>query len=163
VAMCLAGCRIGQTQPSFSVTDRRRAMSLTYSVFLLVFLMFHGGSSRAGVLLGLYQAEAVDQYAWPAARMALFAPVALIVVGAVVFRMWRILRPGRSPEGSNQTRSRLAVRMVDLMTGLGFIGALSIWPEKIGVLYALFIFLALFAFNRLNRRFDDFDVNLMKS
>jgi len=29
----------------------------------------------------------------------------------------------------------------------------SIWPEKIGVLYAAFLCLALFAFTRINRRF----------
>ncbi len=137
------------------VLERRRNIVLTYSAFLLVFLMFHGGSSSAGVLLGFYSVEAVDQYAWPAARIALFAPVALLLVGVTLVKMWRIIRPVRTPEEQSQTIAALPERMVDLMTGMAFIGALSIWPSKIGVLYAVFIFLALFAFNRINRRFND--------
>ncbi len=45
-------------------------------------------------------------------------------------------------------------RIVDLMTVMGFIGAVSIWPGKVSVLYALFIVLALFAFNKLDSKFN---------
>jgi hypothetical protein len=69
--------------------------------------------------------------------------------------MWRIIRTVRTPQDQSQTIAALPQRMVDLMTGMAFIGALSIWPAKIGVLYAVFIFLALFAFNRINRRYNN--------
>ncbi len=41
-----------------------------------------------------------------------------------------------------------------MMTGLAVVGAVSIWPSEIGALYALFLFIGIWAFNRLNRRLD---------
>jgi hypothetical protein len=153
VAMSLTLTGTGKTYDINA--EKRRNILLTYSAFLLIFLMFHGGSSAAGVLLGFYSVEAVDQYAWPAARIALFVPVALLLVGVTLVKMWRIIRTVRTPQDQSQTIAALPQRMVDLMTGMAFIGALSIWPAKIGVLYAVFIFLALFAFNRINRRYNN--------
>jgi hypothetical protein len=153
-AMFFAMIQVGKQHNSQSLANRRKNISLAFSTFLLVFLMFHGGSERAGILLELYPGEAVDQYAWPGARIALFAPVALLLVSVTLFRLRKILR---APAGQDLTVPNLPERMVDLMTAMGFIGALSIWPEKIGVLYALFIFLALFAFTRINRRLDLID------
>ena len=46
------------------------------------------------------------------------------------------------------------------MTLTGLVGAASIWPWKISVVYAFFVCLALFAFNRMNRRFDKVDALL---
>ena len=157
VVMCLTTCNLDSNLDSNSITERRRRISLTFSVFLLVFLMFHGGSERAGIILELYLAEAVDQYAWPIERIALFAPVAVILVGAVVVRMWHIFRPTRTLKNEELTMSRLPNRMVDLMTGMGFVGALSIWPAKIGVVYALVLVFAIYAYNRLNYRFNVID------
>jgi hypothetical protein len=45
-------------------------------------------------------------------------------------------------------------RLIDLMTTIALIGAISIWPAKIAILYAASLALALFAFTRLNRHFD---------
>lgn len=154
IAVCLPPMRIGGATDPDRIAVERKDILLTFSAFLLVFLMFHGASERAGIFLGLYQADAVDQYAWPPARIALFAPVALILVGTTVFRIWRILH---TPKRENLTATRLPERMIDLMTAMGFIGALSIWPAKIGVLYALFLIFALFAFTRINRRLDRID------
>ena len=148
-AMCLTTIRMSGQYNSSRIAEGRRNVSLTFSAFLLVFLMFHGGSERAGILLGLYQNEDVAQYSWPAARIALFAPVALVLVVVTLYKMWRIFR---LPEGARLTKPNLPERMVDLMTAMGFIGALSIWPAKIGVLYALFLSLALFAFMRMRAR-----------
>ena len=50
--------------------------------------------------------------------------------------------------------------MVDLMMGLGFVGAVTIWPAKIAVLYAAFLCVAIFAILRLNRQFDEIDRGL---
>ncbi len=152
IAMVISVIPFGGRQEEKAIREKRLNLLLIYSVFILVFLMLHGGSERAGILLGLYPSEAVDQYAWPVERIVLFAPFVLILVGIVFYRIWKTIFPGN--QIIDQDNSQLAIWMVDLMTGMGFIGALSIWPAKIGVLYALFLALALFAFNRINQRFS---------
>lgn len=151
-AMGLAGSLVGRPNAGSEIGDRRRAVSFVYSVFLLLFILFHGGSSRAGVILGLYSADAVDQYAWPAARILLFVPVAVTITAAAVWYMIRVFRLKSHPAQTAIDSSRWSIYMVDLMTAIGFVGALSIWPAKIGVLYAFFLFLAIFAFNRMDNR-----------
>jgi hypothetical protein len=47
--------------------------------------------------------------------------------------------------------------VIDLLMGLGLIGAVTIWPAKIGVLYAALLCVAIFSINRLNRRLDEVD------
>ncbi|KAA3613774.1 MAG: hypothetical protein DWQ05_15970 [Calditrichaeota bacterium] len=157
VAMNLTVTGVAKISDLKIIIERRKNMLLTYSAFLLLFLMFHGGTSRAGIVFGLYTADAVEQYAWPAARIVMFLPVALILVALTVVKMWRIIRWDNASPMPDRFIKYLPERMVDLMTAIGFIGALSIWPAKIGVFYALFIFLALFAFTRINRRLNSID------
>ena len=142
-----------------NVLARRRSISLTLSAFFLVFILFFGGSSRTGVLLGLYDASAVDQYAWPPARMVLFAPFAIVIVAATVYTIWRTVRLSRTPAWRGLGAARLPERMADLMTVIAVVGAATIWPAKIGALYALFLCFAIFALNRLNRRLDAVDAS----
>jgi hypothetical protein len=139
---------------SAGAVDRRRGISFVFSVFLLVFILSWGVSSRSGILLGLYDASAVDQYAWPLARIAIFAPAGIFIVAFALLKMWRVIRNPRLTLPPCSDAPRISGRIVDLMTFTGLVGAASIWPSKIGVLYALFLFLSLFAFNRLNRRSD---------
>ena len=141
------------------VVDRRRAISLDYSAFLLLFIMAWGASAQTGVLLGLYDANSVDQYAWPAARIVIFTPVGILIVGAALLKMWQVLRNQRTPIPPCTDAPRISARIVDLMTFIGVVGAASIWPAKIGVIYAVFLSFALFTFNRLNRRFDSADAS----
>jgi hypothetical protein len=135
---------------SRQIAEKRLDLLLLFCVFILVFLMLHGGSERAGVVLGLYPVEAVNQYAWPMERILLAAPFLLILLGSALYRIWNILFAEYSLGDKPVVLSRLSTGMVDLMTGMGFIGALSIWPAKIGILYALFLMLGLFAFSRIN-------------
>lgn len=137
---------------STEAAELRKRISLSYTAFLLVFMLLHGGTSRGGVFLGLYAAEAVDQYQWPAGRVALFAPCAAVVVVTTLVHM---AKQRRVADTSRMQTARLPERMTDLLAFIGFIGALSIWPEKIGALYAMFLWFALFAFTRINRRFDE--------
>lgn len=139
------------------IAERRKNVSLIYSVFFLVFLMFHGGSERLGIILELYSEDAVSQYSWPLERIILFVPVALVIVSVTIFKLWQVLRPESRQDNKRNKISKRSNRMVDLMTVMGFIGALSIWPAKIGVLYALFLVIAIFAFNRLEHRFNMVD------
>jgi hypothetical protein len=119
--------------------------------------MFFGASSNVGVLLGLYRESDVDQYAWPLARVALFAPAAVLILGVTAYKIGRIVSLTRTQTWRSFEIPSLPERMADLMTVIGVIGAATIWPSKIGVLYALFLCITLFALHRLNRYFDDVD------
>ncbi len=77
----------------------------------------------------------------------------------VCINKWRILRPQALQDHKNNRVSRRSEITINLMTGMGFIGAHSIWPAKISVLYAFFLFFAIFALKRLERRFDIIDVS----
>jgi hypothetical protein len=125
-----------------------------YSVFLLLFIMAWGVTSRTGVLLQLYDAAAVNQYAWPKARVQLFVPLGVLLLGAALYSTWHIVCGPARPPWPVVNRQRLRLHMVDLMTLTALVGAISIWPSKIGVLYALFLAIALAAYCRLDLRLD---------
>jgi hypothetical protein len=152
------GVRLAATAAAHTARPRflelRRNVSLVLSVFILLFIMFYGASYRIGVLLGLY-AEAEDQYAWPPGRVAVFAPFAVTILVVTLLKLGRTLWLSRVPDSRGFDVPRLPERMVDLMTVIGIVGAATIWPSQIGVLYAVFLCFAIFAFNRLNRHFDD--------
>jgi hypothetical protein len=155
LAICLAACPFGRPDDSNNVTDRRRSIAIIYAAFLLVFMMFHGVTSRAGVLLGLYASEDVGQYAWPTARIALFAPVAVVLVAVAAFKMWQAIRPvADKPDAAER---RLPARMAGVMVVMGFVGVVSIWPSMIWAFYVWFLCLTLIGFARLNRRLDAID------
>jgi len=148
---------VTELAPPSNALDRRRSISLALAVCLLLFVMCYGASYNIGALLGLYDQNPVDQYAWPPARVALFAPVAVAILGITAYKIRRMIRLSRTPAWRGIEPQRLPERMADLMTFIGVIGAATIWPSKIAVLYALFLCLAIFAFNRLNRLFDHSD------
>ncbi len=135
----------------------RKAILLAFSVFLLLFLLVHGATSRAGIVLGFYDEHAADQYAWPAPRIALFVPAVAVVVIATLMGMKNVLRNTVETSKPDERQSRVPERMLDLLAFIAFVGVLTIWPEKIGILYTLFLCVAVFAFTRLNRRFDKID------
>ena len=139
--------------------ELRKRVSLIYCAFLLVFMLCHGGVSRTGVFLGLYGVNDVDQYAWPAARILLFVPMADLLTIATLYVLGKAISVSGGTGGDG---SLLPARMTDLFMFIGVIGAVSIWPEKIGVLYAVFLFLAMFAFTRINRRFDYADMKAQR-
>lgn len=131
--------------------ELRKRVTLTYNAFLLVFMLLHGGASRAGVFLGLYAADAVGQYEWPLGRAAIFAPPAAV---AIIAALVCLRRQFRDLDATAAPGALLPERMIDLFAFIGLVGAVSIWPDKIGVVYAAFVCLALYAFTRINRRFD---------
>ncbi len=139
---------------SNEVVDRRRAISFVYSVFLLVFIMTWGASAQVGMLFGFYDTNTTDQYAWPTPRILIFAPVGIVVVGTAWLMIWKGLNNPRMGGPPYIDSSRVSLRVVDLMTFSGVVGAATIWPSKIGVVYACLLAIALFAFGRLNRHFD---------
>lgn len=143
---------------SHHIAERRKNISLIYSVFFLVFIMFHGGSERLGIIFELYALDEVTQYSWPLKRILIFVPVALVITSYSIFKMWQVLRRDNPHDYKDIITSKQSNRIVDLMTVMGFIGVLSIWPTKISVFYALFLVFAIFAFNRLAQRFESIDI-----
>ncbi|MBI3117452.1 MAG: hypothetical protein HYZ00_02120, partial [Candidatus Hydrogenedentes bacterium] len=102
-------------------------------------------------------AEAIDQYQWPPGRVALFVPAAAVLFGVTLYRMRRILVILRDSSAPWEESTYHTEWMIDLLAFIGLVGAVSIWPDKSIVLYALFLCLALFAFGRINRRLDSAD------
>lgn len=139
------------------VQECRKAISLAFSVFLLLFLLLHGATSRAGIVLGFYDEQAADQYAWPEQRIALFLPAAVVLAITTLTGMKKMLRNIDAPPKPDQKYSLFPERMLDLFAFIAFIGALTIWPEKIGIIYALFLCIAVYAFTRLGRLYDKID------
>jgi hypothetical protein len=82
--------------------------------------------------------------------MLLFAPAAFLLVTVFIVKTQQISRLDLSQHLSILP-THLSDTMLELMAFTAFIGAVSIWPEKIGILYALLFFSAIIAFNRLNR------------
>lgn len=150
----------GMYEPN-TIADRRKNISLIFSIFFLLFIIFHGASERLGIVLDLYTLDEVSQYSWPVLRILFFVPIAIIVTSVAIYWMRKFLRPSTSQNQSNFLTSKKGIRIVDLLTFTGFIGVLSIWPTKISIFYAFFLVLAVFAFNRLERRFNliDFSEN----
>lgn len=142
---------------SIEISERRKNISLTFSVFLLMFLLFHGGSERLGIILELYSEDAVSQYSWPLERILLFLPAALIVTYVALSKIWQILSRRYLTNHNKAIPSKLSIRIINLMTGMSFIGVLSIWPAKISVLYSFFLILAIYAYNRLEQGFNRLD------
>lgn len=138
-------------------SERRRGISLVLAVCVLLFIMFFGASYQVGVLLGLYQESDVNQYAWPLGRVVLFSPAGVLILGVSAYKVARITWLSRAQALRGFEVSGLPERMADLMAVIGVVGAATIWPSKIGVLYALFLGLALYAWHRINRHFDDTD------
>jgi len=134
-----------------------RGLSLVASLFLLLYVMFRGASLRTGVLLELYDPKNINQYDWPLARTLVFAPMAAVAIGIALVGVWRILMSPRDFGVQTVKGTRLPERTIDLFTTIGLVGAITIWPSEIGVLYALFLCFATFALTRLNRHFDSVD------
>lgn len=140
------------------ISERRKNISLIYSIFFLVFLLFHGGSERLGIVFELYSLDEVSQYSWPLKRILFFIPAAIVISAVAIFKMWNVLRPNTEQNKLDLITSKQSMKIIDLMTIMGFIGVLSIWPAKISVFYAMFLVFAIFAFNRLENRFDSIDI-----
>ncbi|MCF6286378.1 MAG: hypothetical protein L3K26_14475 [Candidatus Hydrogenedentes bacterium] len=153
VTLCFASF---SATPDTAIEARARA-ALSFTVFLLLFVLLRGATTNAGVVLGLYDIGATDQYAWPTPRIFLFVPIVLVLVAWLLHHLWKNVQPSSETLASPSDASLIGVRVADLMTLTGVVGAITIWPAKIGVLYAIFIAIAFFAFNRINRAFDQGD------
>ncbi|MCA9041792.1 MAG: hypothetical protein KDA65_15670 [Planctomycetaceae bacterium] len=137
--------------------SQRQAITFVYSLFLLIFMLTWGASAQGGIVLGLYDAEAVDDYQWPWERIWLFLPFAVLIIATTLFTIRKALHEPNVGLLPYSEAKRVNARLIDLMTFTGVVGAISIWPAKIGVLYAVFLGLAIFAFTRLDLCLDHVD------
>jgi hypothetical protein len=151
ITMCLTP--VG-THDTYLLEERRKNIFLIYSAFILIFLLFHGGSERFGIVFELYELDEVAQYSWPVNRIVVFVPFAIVITVVALFKMRKVLRPIPPGNQLNSDTSKLSIRIIELMTLIAFIGVLSIWPAKISIFYAMFLMFAVFAFNRLERHFN---------
>ena len=134
-----------------AIMDRQQSLSLLFCAFFLMFILLYGATYRLGVLLELYDDKTVDQYAWVAARMWMFIPIGIVLVGGTLFKVWQM---ARQKLFSEIELDRLNLAIGDLIMIIGFVGMVSIWPLKISVVYAVFLFIAIFAFLRFARMYQ---------
>ncbi|HPO14809.1 MAG TPA: hypothetical protein PLI09_15315 [Candidatus Hydrogenedentes bacterium] len=137
--------------PAIKFSERGRNISLLLAVFLLVFITCFGATNRVGILMGLYQRGAVDQYQWPLARVVLFAPAAVLILGTTLYKAWRIFRPSGTVMVDSFKVRHLPQRMVVLMVFIGIIGVVTMWPTVIALFYVIFLGIALLVFRQLHR------------
>jgi len=120
-----------------------------------------GGELGYGQCVSWIQGESevgdADQYAGPLARMVLFAPAAVLILGVTAYKIGRIMWLTRRYNWRGFEAPHLPERVADLMAVISAVGTATIWPSKIGVLYAIFLCIALFALHRLNSYFDYVD------
>lgn len=135
------------------VHERRRALLFVFSVFTFFTVLLFGTTFRMGAFLQLYDPKVVGQYAWPLPRVILFLVLFPFVLVPTLLAVRRAFR-GIPAVMDRRASTILAARMIDLMTITAAAGALTIWPEEIGVFYAMFLALAVFASTRLNTHFD---------
>ncbi|MCY1723172.1 hypothetical protein OU798_22680 [Prolixibacteraceae bacterium Z1-6] len=150
LAICFTGFSFSKPE---SIYDKLKNTSLIYSIFLLIFLLFHGGSERFGIVFNLYELNEVSQYSWPVERIFVFVPIALFITGVVIFKIWKGVKSGYTETRWDLINPKSALRIVDLLTLIGCIGVLSIWPAKISVFYSLFLAIAIYVFNRLEFKY----------
>ncbi len=146
-AVCWVTLEANRNRQPDAVYDRQQSLSLTFAAFYLLFFLFHGVSTRLGVVLELYEENAVGQYEWPIQRIWLFLPVAIPIVAVTLYKTWQIAHCGKSPLQTPLDRTSLHLGTLIALTG--FVGATSIWPSEIAVVYAAVLVVAVYAYLRL--------------
>ncbi|MBI5090953.1 MAG: hypothetical protein HZB26_00750 [Candidatus Hydrogenedentes bacterium] len=129
--------------------EQQQRLTLMFCVFYLLFILLHGATNRLGVFLKLYDEAAVEQYAWPAARLWLFVFLATPLLAATFRTLWLLARTEQTREIPLEQVTRHIAGLVMLV---GLVGALTIWPSKIGVIYAALLLIAVTALIQLDHR-----------
>ena len=122
-------------------------IAILLTTFLFWGTALWGVSVTAAGLLELINAD-TNQYAWPTPRKWIFA---ITMIPLLLLMLREILRLRSGWQSTHTLRTQ---RMSMLIVGTTAIGAISIWPTEIGVLYALLCCTALYALNTLNAHWD---------
>jgi hypothetical protein len=138
--------------------EKYRGICLILTAASLLYILFRGGSCLIGGLLGFYDPSKIDQYSWPTARISIFAPIAVLIVGVAFTKMRRHVRLAQAQDSQTFEVANLHEKTTSLMVAITVVGVATIWPSKIGVLYAALLWVAVFAMNRLGYHYDRVDV-----
>ncbi len=138
------------SKKSENIRERNKNISLIISVTLLLYILYHGASYQLGAFLGFYETSQVDQYSWPLARIIVFVPGAILIIGSALVKVWQYIKLSKSPYPFAFEVPNLHEKMNSIITAIAAFGILTIWPSKIGVLYAALLWIVLSAINRLN-------------
>jgi hypothetical protein len=146
-----SSAKIFELTPSRELT---RKIILLISVNFLLFMSIHGASYNIGGFLGLYDIKIVDQYDWPLERKIIFVPVAIIIISFVLFKIGKYVKEYKTEEMRNFNVINLHEKVTNLIIVMAVVGAVTIWPAKIGVIYAVFLWIAIWGINRLNAYYN---------
>jgi len=137
-----------------NIQERNKNISLVISITLLLYILYYGASYKLGGFLGLYEISDVDQYSWPSARISVFLPGAVLIIGFMLVKVWQYIKLSRSPDWHAFEIPNLHEKVTGIIVAIVVFGILTIWPSKIGVLYAALLWVAIFTINRLNYHYD---------
>jgi hypothetical protein len=127
-----------------------KSISFIFSISLLLYILFHGGSFQMGGFLGLYDVNVINQYHWPVQRIYLFIPIASWIIFWGLLKIWQTIRCNQDSKKPNFSTDSFFENIHLLFILITIIGVITIWPEKIGVLYVIFLGIAVFSLNRLH-------------
>jgi len=131
-----------------------RKILLLVSVTFLLFMSIHGASYNIGGFLGLYDINVVYQYDWPLERKMVFVPFAIIIAVYVLYKFWEYLKDFKSGDKQYFQIPNLHEKVTNLIFVMAVVGAVTIWPAKIGVIYAVFLWIAIWGINRINIHYN---------
>jgi hypothetical protein len=132
-----------------------RKILLLVSVAFLLFMSIHGGSLNIGDFLGLYDVNLIDQYDWPFERLVVFVPITALIIVFSFYKIWQYVKEYRSGDTKYFNVPYLHEKISYLILVMGVLGAVTIWPTKIGVIYAILISFAIWSMNRLNIHYNN--------
>ena len=117
-------------------------------------MSIHGASYNIGGFLGFYDIKIVNQYDWPLERKMIFVPIAIIIIGFALNKIWQYEKEFKAGNKNSFCVSNLHEKVTNLILVMAVVGAVTIWPLKIGVLYAIFVCISIWAINQLNIHYN---------
>jgi len=77
-----------------------------------------------------------------------------VIVGVAFTKMRRHMRLAQAQVERAYQIANLHEKMTSLIVAITVVGIATIWPSKIGVLYAALLWVAMFGMNRLGYHYD---------
>ena len=137
------------------VRELIRNFSLLAAVTTLLMMLIHGASYSIGGFLGLYDVNIVtDQYAWPPERITVFIPFAIFILAYALYKIRQFIRQFMTGDVKTSRVINLHEKVSGLILVIGAVGAVTIWPQKIGVIYAVWLCFAIWSINRINIHYN---------
>ncbi|MCB9206336.1 MAG: hypothetical protein H6611_03300 [Ignavibacteriales bacterium] len=120
------------------IKEKRINIVFHFSIFYLLFILFHGVTERLGVVFELFYEDAVDQYSWPLERIVLFIPFLISILFYLYIKTKKIFSGYYFFEIDSETIIEWNRKLIILTSLITLIGIISIWPAKISIFYGFF-------------------------